>query len=259
MTRLVVFVAFWVGSGVIPVLSPWLQAAEDPRIRALVGPVASLGPRGAPTVLHRDIERTPVLIVPGWSDQAGDVEPLRQRFVDAGWPEPAVGVVGFQNPFGSNESHAREVAVAVQFLQESTGAGQVDVVAHSMGGLATRYFLHFENGSESVRRVVFLGTPHRGTVAAVLAWGDGGREMVPGSPFLEKLNSQDPVPLGVDVLAVRTSVDLRVIPASSAILPGAENVEVCCPTHAGMVDDDRTFQEVLGFLQRASKEGIGGS
>ncbi len=202
---------------------------------------------------------TPVLIVPGWSDEGSDVEPLRQRFMDAGWPETHVGAVDFEDPFGSNRSHAREVALAVEILRTRTGTSRVDLVAHSMGGLATRYYLLFEGGQDRVRRAVFLGTPHRGTVAAILAWGEGGREMVPGSSFLERLNSSAPVPDGVEAMAVRTLLDLRVIPASSAILPGAENVEVCCPTHQGMVDDDATFQEVHNFLEQgvASRNGDG--
>jgi hypothetical protein len=41
-----------------------------------------------------------------------------------------------------------------------------------------------------------------------------------------------------------------VIPASSAILrgEGVFNLEICCPTHPALVDDDRTFEEILSFL-----------
>ncbi len=132
-----------------------------------------------------------------------------------------------------------------------TGAEQVDVVAHSMGGLAVRYYLRTGETAASIRRAVFLGTPHRGTAAAVLAWGDGGREMVPGSDFLMELNQGRPVPEGVEALAIRTPVDLRVIPASSGRLagPGVENVEICCPSHNALVDHEETFLEILRFLR----------
>jgi len=41
-----------------------------------------------------------------------------------------------------------------------------------------------------------------------------------------------------------------VIPASSAILhgEGVSNIELCCPTHTALVDDEQTFREVLAFL-----------
>lgn len=194
--------------------------------------------------------RVPVVLVPGWGDEGTDLEPLRDRLLDAGWPESRILLVAFDDPYGSSASHAPEIGRAVASLLGLTGAPEVDIVAHSMGGLAVRAFLESGEtfGDRDVRRAVFLGTPHRGTVAAMLAWGDGGREMIPGSSFLERLNAPPPLPEGVEALAIRTPVDLRVIPGSSAMLPDARNVEVCCPTHQGLLDDPAVFREVRLFL-----------
>lgn len=203
-----------------------------------------------PEVLEAGDDPVPVLLVPGWGDTAPTVEPLRQRFIRAGWPESRVSALSFRNPVGSNAAHSAEIATAVRVLKGLTGADRVDVVAHSMGGLAVRQYLSDDEEMAAVRRVVFLGTPHRGTLAAVLAWGDGGREMVPGSDFLMTLNHAGPVPEGIEALALRTPIDLRVIPASSALLrgEGVENLEICCPTHNQLVDDDTTFEAILRFL-----------
>lgn len=204
---------------------------------------------GIPVGTRPDLP-VPVLLVPGWGDDAVSLVPLRRRFTAAGWPESRVSILSFRDPVGSNSAHAVEIDRAVRILRGLTGEPQVDVVAHSMGGLATRQFLLDGEEATAVRRVVFLGTPHRGTVVAVLSWGDGGREMVPGSVFLSRLNEEPAVPAGVRALAIRTPIDSRVIPASSAILrgEGVLNVEICCPTHPALVDDDRTFEEILGFL-----------
>lgn len=204
-----------------------------------------------------DGDAVPVLLVPGWGDQAPDLEPLRHFLVREGWPDTRIAAVSFPDPFGSNERNAVDVGAAVERLRALTGAEQVDIVAHSMGGLAVRYFLRTHEGAaEQVRRAVFLGTPHRGTVAAILAWGDGGREMVPGSDFLTELNAEDRgVPEGVEGLAIRTPVDLRVIPGSSGLLPGALNLEICCPTHNQLVEDERTLSAAVNFL-RYGEEGV---
>ncbi len=194
-------------------------------------------------------ERVPILLVPGWSDDASSFDLMRERFYDAGWPADRVTALDFGNPVGSNQEHAEEVARAVERLRAATGAGRVDLVAHSMGGLSARHYLAFGGGGDKVRRTVFLGTPHRGTVAAILSWGDGGREMVPGSGFLVRLNEVGSIPSGIEALAVRTPVDLRVIPSSSAMLPGVPNVEICCPSHTGLLDDERVFIEILAFLE----------
>jgi triacylglycerol lipase len=223
---------------------------------ALLGVVGGLPEAEAQELFGgSDPDAVPVLLVPGWGDQAPDVEPLRQWLIREGWPESRVAPVSFRNPVGSNEENAREVARAVEALRALTGAEKVDVVAHSMGGLALRHYLRFEGGDDEVRRAVFLGTPHRGTLAAVLAWGEGGREMVPGSEFLNRLNANGGVPAGVEALAIRTPVDLRVIPGSSGMLPDALNLEICCPTHNQLVDEERTAGAVVNFL-RMGEQGV---
>jgi triacylglycerol lipase len=196
----------------------------------------------------------PLLLVPGWRDDAADIDALRREFVEAGWGATRVRAVSFADPVGSNVQHAREIADAVDGLRLQTGAERVDIVAHSMGGLAVRHYLHFEGGDEVVRRVVFLGTPHRGTVAAMLAWGEGGREMVPGSDFLERLQRAGRgVPEGVEALAIRTPTDLRVIPASSAVLAGAPNLEICCPSHQQLIQGGtEVFMETVRFLTQGT-------
>ncbi len=194
-------------------------------------------------------ESVPVLLVPGWGDPASVVSPLARRLASEGWRSSHLRALTFRDPVGSNEANARELEAAIEALRAATGAERVDIVAHSMGGLAVRHFLQDRGGAEVVRRVVFVGTPHRGTVTALLARGDGGKEMVPGSPFLERLNGEDGEVVGVELLAIRSPLDLVVIPRSSAMLPGARNVEVCCPTHHGMLEDDRTFEIVRDFLR----------
>jgi len=195
--------------------------------------------------------KVPVLLVPGWRDVADELGPIQARLFEGGWPPEFVTGVTFIDPIGSNEENAVQIANAVDAIRARTGADRVDIVAHSMGGLAVREFLRSEGDDVAVRRVVFLGTPHRGTLTAALAWGDGGREMVPGSAFLERLNAV-PASDSVEILAVRTPVDLNVIPSSSAMLPGARNVEICCPSHHGLLSDEQTLDHVLTFLLNGS-------
>lgn len=200
---------------------------------------------------------TPVLLVPGWGDPEAALASLQARFIQAGWPPGRVAAMGFEDPVGSNRAHASELAAELRALRRATGVEEVDVVAHSMGGLALRYHLA-ATGGEGVRRVVFLATPHRGTLSAHLAWGAGGEEMEPGSDFLDSLNALPPVPEDVRALSVRTVLDLRVVPGESAALPGADNVrnvEVCCPTHPGLIEDVQTFRVVADFL-RERDEGV---
>jgi len=216
-------------------------------------PVPEVVPSGG----ERRVERpVPVLLVPGWGDGSEQLIPLQTRFREAGWPLGAIRAVDFEDPVGSSRAHAEEVAGAARALRRTTGSEEVDIVAHSMGGLAVRWFLESRD-STGVRKAVFLGTPHRGTVAAWFAWGEGGDEMQPGSPFLDSLNAGGFVPDEVEALAIQTPLDLRVIPGESALLPEAENTrnaEICCPTHPGLLDHEDTFRAVAEFLAEPDED-----
>jgi pimeloyl-ACP methyl ester carboxylesterase len=54
---------------------------------------------------------------------------------------------------------ARRFAAHVLAVCAETGAAQVDVVGHSLGGLVARYFVQ-TGGAARVRRLVTLGTPY---------------------------------------------------------------------------------------------------
>ena len=195
------------------------------------------------------LDRTPLVLVPGWAEEGQDLEPLKELFVGAGWPADDVAIVEFADPEGSNVDHAEELAAVVDDLLDRSGAERVDVVAHSMGGLATRYYLQ-NGGAGTVRRVAFMATPHRGTYVAYLAWGEGGREMHPGSVFLLDLQRFRAVPEDVEAITIRTKVDLHIIPPESATLVGVPNLEVCCPSHIGILTHPDAFEALERFLLR---------
>jgi triacylglycerol lipase len=190
-----------------------------------------------------------VLLIPGWFDTARDLAALRIRLLSAGWPH--VRSLTFEDPTGSNRDHAAEIETAISLLRAETGADEIDVVAHSMGGLATRWYL-MEHSPAPVRRVVFLASPHRGTLSAHLAWGDGRDEMMPESAFLDSLNAGSFLPPGIEAITLRTRLDTHVVPGESATLPGVPDHTVCCPTHQGLLRDDEVFAIVADFLESAS-------
>jgi triacylglycerol lipase len=210
--------------------------------------LAVVGGAQVPPLHLAPAEVVPVLLVPGWGDDEDQLRPLEARLEAAGWSKALVEALSFQDPMGSNREHARELAQAALELKERTGVERVDVVAYSMGGLAARYFL--QNGGDAhVRRIVFLATPHRGTVSAFFAWGEGAREMHPGSTFLLGLMRMPLIPAGVRAITIRTPLDLHVVPSESATLPGFPDLKVCCPTHAGLLDDAETFELIARFLK----------
>lgn len=142
---------------------------------------------------------------------------------------------------------------------------QVDIVAHSMGGLLIRQYLahHADN---PIRRVVFLATPHFGTNAAqiLVQLGSVGAEgniqateIQPGSDFLWQLNSLDGAELEeVEVLNVYVEQQSLlktdfVVSTASAYLPKATNITVKA-RHDTVADKLPELEQVLNFLQTGS-------
>jgi triacylglycerol lipase len=190
----------------------------------------------------------PVLLVPGWSNRAHKLGRLARFLLGSGWPAEAVHALEFADPYGSNLLHAREIARAVEALLAATHAERVDVVAHSMGGLATRRYLADHADAGAVRRAVFLATPHRGTWAALFAYGGGRREMLPGSQFLRDL-ADVPWPGTLEAAAVVwTRFDLRVLPHASAVLEACQNVRAPLVTHQGLLRSPRVHRLVRDVL-----------
>jgi triacylglycerol lipase len=161
--------------------------------------------------------------------------------------------VDFAEPCGSNRQHADEIAAAVEDLATASGASSIAVVAHSMGGLALRWYLS-QGGAARVATAVFVGTPHRGTWSAWLAWGAGAAEMRPGSTFLRELNAA-PVPAAVRTCCVRTPIDTHVVPSTSAFLAGAECYTVRLPIHQRMLRHRGTLELICSLLRRESRTG----
>ena len=174
----------------------------------------------------------PVLLVHGWNAHARSLRPIREHLTRSGWPDAAVFCLDFRDTHGSNVTHAAEIAAAVERLRDRTGAPLVDIVAHSMGGLATRWFIAFSPEPAPVRSVVFIATPHRGTWTSLLAWGDSAAELRPDSDFLRTLQGR-PFPHHIRTFTVRTRIETHVLPAVSTHWPGAlADRLVTFPPHA---------------------------
>ncbi len=206
----------------------------------------------ADTVRPAEDPPRPVLLVPGWADVGGRMAPLAHRLRATGWDSAAVLIVGFDDPVGSNVDHAEEIRVAADSLfRMNPDATEIDIVAHSMGGLATRWYLQ-HGGAERVRRFVSLGGPHRGTLVSLVAWGQGGVEMKPGSEFLAQLDSV--LPEGVEGFTVRTELETHILPPENATLPGVPDTVLCCTVHWTLPTDDVAIEVIVDFLLNGRSE-----
>lgn len=174
-------------------------------------------------------EKNPVVFVHGFFDKKIDLfgksnfTYLIDYLVEQGWDSDELFVIQYSDTVGSNIPNAYELDAFIDNVLSQTGKEQVDIVAHSMGGLSSRYYIQNLDGHEKVGSLITLGTPHHGTpLAYLVSWTDGGYEMIPGSGFLQQLNSGDTTPGSVHYTSIYTYAD-ELVPYANSQISGWNN------------------------------------
>lgn len=73
--------------------------------------------------------------------------------------------------FGSIKTNAEQLRAHVKKVLAETGAAKVNLIAHSKGGLDSRYMIDNLGMRDKVASITFLCTPHKGSHIATLLWG----------------------------------------------------------------------------------------
>jgi hypothetical protein len=125
----------------------------------------------------------PIILVHGlWSNGAAwkDYHNYLEEAHSYAWKSFAVGAdpahgkmntgdsAGNTDPTNSIFQNAQELGKQIKFAQESENAWRVDVVAHSMGGLISRFYIHHfmkmtPDGKPTITHLAMLGTPNQGS------------------------------------------------------------------------------------------------
>ena len=164
------------------------------------------------------------------------------------------------------ETFALRLREAIDATRAATGAEQVTIVAHSMGGLVTRSYLDIF-GDDHVNAVVTIGTPNQGItgrtarICPLIGGALSCEDMRAGSVFLRRLPPQTGVPtLTIAGIGCEERDYDGVIEASSVELAGARNEQitgVCDGTrrvlHGDLLRPHR-HPEVLALIQEFLNE-----
>lgn len=190
-----------------------------------------------------------VLLVHGWLASSLDMLAIRLRLTRDGCDCDAIDF-SHLGVLDSIADYAGELAWMIEM--EYARHSNIVVVAHSMGGLVTRYYLKNLRTTDQVKTVITVATPHHGTFGGMILppRSTPTSEMLPGSPFLEELNSVSETVPGVDFHAIWTPTDGVVIPPENSIMCGARNYKVSGLgiTHLGLLMSDAAYAIILDVL-----------
>ncbi|HKB52131.1 MAG TPA: lipase [Solirubrobacterales bacterium] len=192
----------------------------------------------------------PILFVHGWSGSASNWNTMIGRFEKDGYPKSHLSAYSYNTSQSNKVDAEKEVKSHVESLLKTTGATKVDIIAHSMGSLNTRWYIKFVSGGEaSVDDWVSLGGPNHGTTSANACFSTSCVEMRVGSTFLSELNAGDETPGVVNYGTWWSPCDEFINPDSSVPLSGATNTETACISHLSLLSDETVYKQVREFIK----------
>jgi triacylglycerol esterase/lipase EstA (alpha/beta hydrolase family) len=175
---------------------------------------------------------------------------------------------------GNIAASASQLSKEVSSVLAETGAGKVDLVGWSLGGMMPRYYIDKLGGAAKVNVLVGLAPDNFGTklsgivdliaklgllgiaTALLSATCEACVEQIHNSTFLTDLN-RAPTAAGVKYVDIETKRDEVVTPYTNAFLPAGPNVEnitlqgQCqhdASDHLSIVYDSNALQDVLNAL-----------
>lgn len=187
--------------------------------------------------------KRPILFVHGYNSSESTWDTMVSNFKKNGWTDAELFRWSYDTT-QSNTVTAEDIRTRVDSIRSQTGWDRVDVIAHSMGSLSSRYYLKNLGGDVKVDDWVSLGGPNHGTDTANLCGHTSCIEMRIGSTFLAELNSGDESP-GTPAYATWWSpCDTIINPDSSVSVEGATNTKTACISHSALTTDTKVFNSV---------------
>ena len=200
----------------------------------------------------------PILLVHGYGCNRGLWLPAAKWFSRHGY---RVSAIDLSPMHGSIDSYTEPIARAIAELRADTGADQVAVIGHSMGGLAARAYLRRcadQRLDPRVTALVTLGTPHRGTHLAKLGRGMNARQMHFGSDWIEELARHEAATVGLAaepallrrITTIGSLQDNIVTRPLEQRLPGVRAIMVRRQGHMSLVSSPRVLRLLDRLLAR---------
>jgi pimeloyl-ACP methyl ester carboxylesterase len=198
-----------------------------------------------------------ILLLPGFCSPAEVLRPLGRR-LERRLQRPA-HALSLGTACGDVRNLAERAYAEVERLVAAQPGGSIDVVGHSLGGLVGAYLLKCLDHGRYVRRVVTLGTPHRGVAIGRAGWlvpgplGRTLRQLQPGSSLLE-LIGRLALPDGCELVSIAGMAD-GVVPLAATRLPeqsGHRNLALAEVDHMGLVFSKRGTDAAIASLAGAA-------
>lgn len=192
----------------------------------------------------------PLVFVHGRNADSGVWRALKDYLIAHGYTENILFGWDYDSSQSANEVLSGQFKNYVDDVLSNTGAEKVDIVAHSLGSLLTRWFIKFDGGKDSVRQWISLAGPNHGTT---LGWlcallNQGCKDMTPGSYVITNLNQGSETVSPTQFTTIWSAGDEQISPPTSTVLSGANNIQVSKMKHNELLISEEVFEHILNSL-----------
>jgi pimeloyl-ACP methyl ester carboxylesterase len=171
---------------------------------------------------------------------------LKRMLVD----RRAFVAVNLEPLFGSIDAYSAQIEHAISRVTLATGMTPL-VVCHSMGGLAIRAWLRSGGEKElRIHHIVTIGSPHHGTWLGRFAIAPNARQMQLNNSWLHQLEASESPAQNQRFTCFYSNCDNIVFPASTAMLPGADNRLVAGVAHVDLAFAPDVMSQTLAKLEK---------
>jgi triacylglycerol lipase len=205
----------------------------------------------------KEINPCPIILVHGIIHNRSAFVRLKRRMEKRGWIN--VFTLNYSTFHGNIFQMVEELTQKVEKVRKQTGSSQVDIVAHSLGGIVARTYMSLGEGRGNVRKLVTLGTPHQGTLLSFMAKGlsrgalDADLKI---NSYLMRLLNQTEIPRSSEITSIYSPFDWTVVPAANGHVTGRpakkfKNIKLDFVGHMGLLYSTESFDAVVRALLKS--------
>lgn len=195
-----------------------------------------------------EVPRRKVVLVHGIFDTRITMRPLHRAIVDGGYEclVPSLRPIDGRKGLEPMAQQLGEI-IDAEWKKDT----KFSIVAFSMGGLISRYYLQELGGAGRCEGLYTIATPHHGTYMAYLYPGQGTRQMRPESRFLASLRRGEDIykNLKIPTTSYQNPMDVVMLPLRSPEWRTAENVRLWSAIHPSLLWEKELHADLLRRLR----------